>query len=91
MSTDDQREASPETQVRESMALVEALGFIVPQDHVLGTDWHSLSVWESPPMERLKELIRSDAIGAIVMGDAPRGAGTSRKVARMRPLGVVKG
>ncbi|MCH7656047.1 MAG: recombinase family protein [Chloroflexi bacterium] len=73
ISTDDQREISPETQVSEARSLAEHEGFAVPEAYVLGTDWHSLSVWESPPMERLKELIRSGAITALFMYDADRG------------------
>lgn len=49
VSTDDQREISPETQVRESKAMAEREGYVVDPEHVIGTDWHSLSVWESPP------------------------------------------
>mgnify|MGYP001558872923 CR=1 FL=1 len=71
-STDDQKEMSPETQVREGRELAEREGYQVPEEYVLGTDWHSLSVWESPPMERLKELIRSHAIHAIFLYDPDR-------------------
>ena len=73
VSTDDQRETSPETQTREALAFAETEGYNVPQEYVLGTDWHSLSVWESPPMEQLNELIRSEAVKAIFMYDADRG------------------
>ena len=73
VSTDDQREISPDTQVRDALDLAEKEGFHISQEHILGTDWHSLSVRESPAMERLKELIRSRAIQAIFMHDADRG------------------
>lgn len=73
VSTDDQREISPETQVRDAQALAENEGFDISSDYILGTDWHSLSVWDSLAMERLKKLIRSQEIGAIFMYDPDRG------------------
>jgi len=53
--------------------MAEKEGSSIPTDHILGTDWHSLSVWNSPPMEQLKELIRSQAIRTIFMYDPDRG------------------
>lgn len=47
-------------------------GYTVPPENILGTDWHSLSVWDSPPMERLRELIRSEAIDAVFMYNLDR-------------------
>ena len=73
VSTDDQKEISPDTQTGAAMALAERGGYIVPPENIIGTDWHSLSVWESPPMERLKALIRARAIAAVFMYDADRG------------------
>jgi len=73
VSTDDQREASPDTQIQEAVALAQQEGYHVPEEYILGTDWHSLTVWECPPMERLKELIRNRTIHAIFMYDADRG------------------
>ena len=73
VSTDDQKEISPETQIREALALAAAEGYQVPDEYIFGTDWHSLSVWESPPMERLKELIRGRMIKAIFMYHPDRG------------------
>ncbi|MEE9199587.1 MAG: recombinase family protein [Dehalococcoidia bacterium] len=73
VSTDDQREISPDTQIREASALAKQEGYEVPEEYVLGTDWHSLSVWESPPMERLKELVRSRAIQGLFMYEPDRG------------------
>ena len=72
VSTDDQREISPDTQIQESLALAEQQGYYVPSENIIGTDWHSLSVWDSPPMERLKSLIRHKA-NPIFMYDADRG------------------
>ena len=72
-STDDQGETSPDTQIREALALAVKEGYRVPEEYILGTDWHSLSVWESPPMETLKSLIRERAVKAVFMYDTDRG------------------
>ena len=72
VSTDDQREISPETQILEAKAMATADGYAVASEHVIGTGWSSLSVWESPEMERLKELIRSGTVQAVYMYDADR-------------------
>jgi hypothetical protein len=73
VSTEDQKTISPATQRTQALAFAEGEDFQVPEDYILGTDWHSLSVWESPSMERLKALIRSGAVHAIFMYDADRG------------------
>ena len=65
VSTDDQREVSPATQRSEALTLAHQDGFQVPQGFIIGTDWHSLSVWDSPPMNRLRELIRNREIRAV--------------------------
>ena len=44
VSTDDQREISPDTQIGEAMALAEQEGYNVPPENVIGTDWKSLLV-----------------------------------------------
>lgn len=72
VSTDDQLEASPDTQTAESLAMAEWEGFQVPADYIIGTDWGSLSVWDSPPMARLLGLVRSRDISAVFMYDADR-------------------
>ncbi len=81
VSTDDQRETSPDMQVKEAMELAKLEGCQVPEEYILGTDWESLSVWNSPPMETLKELIRSGSIQAVFMYDGDRGP--SRPVHRL--------
>ena len=73
VSTEDQSEISPETQIRESLALAKSEGFDVPVEYILGTDWASLSVWESPTMERIKALVRGRSIQRLYMYDADRG------------------
>ena len=73
VSTDEQRETSPDTQISEAVALARSEGYDVPKEHILGTDWHSMSVWDSPPMEKLKDLIRAKVIGAVFMYEADRG------------------
>ena len=39
VSTDDQRETSPDTQVRAALELARREGYEVPEEYVLGTDW----------------------------------------------------
>ena len=73
VSTDDQREISPDTQTGEALALAEQEGYSVPPENVIGTDWSSLSVWNSPTMGQLKALVLGRAINAIFMYDADRG------------------
>ena len=55
------------------MALARSKNYHVPEEHTLGTDWSSLSSWDSPPMEKLKDLIRAKMIGAVFMYEADRG------------------
>ena len=73
VSTDDQREISPDTQTGEALALAEQEGYSVPTENVIGTDWSSLSVWNSPTMGQLRALVLGRAINAIFMYDADRG------------------
>lgn len=48
-------------------------GYEAPPEYIIGGNWHSLSVWDSPAMERLKDLIRQKAIATIFMYDSDRG------------------
>ncbi len=75
VSTDDQREISPDTQIGEALALAlaEQEGYSVPPENVIGTDWSSLSVWDSPTMGQIKALVQGRSITAIFMYDADRG------------------
>jgi len=72
-STSDQLEISPDTQVKEPSALADQTGYSIPSDYVIGCDWASESFWDSPTMERLKELVRSGDISGIFQYDADRG------------------
>ena len=72
VSGENQLETSPDTQISEALAMAQEEGYSVPSENILGTDWHSLSVWDSPPMEQLKELIRSEAIDAVFMYEPDR-------------------
>ncbi len=72
-STSDQLEISPDTQVKESSALADQTGYSIPSDYVIGCDWASETFWDSPTMERLKELVRFGAISGIFQYDADRG------------------
>ena len=73
VSTDDQKEISPDTQTGAARDLAEQDGYNVSPENIIGTDWGSLSVWDSPEMNRLKALIRDRAIEAVFMYDADRG------------------
>jgi len=72
VSGENQLEISPDTQISEGLAMAQGESCVVPKENILGTDWHSLSVWDSPPMERLKELIRTKAIDVVFMYDPDR-------------------
>ena len=72
ISTDDQREISPNTQIREALALAEQEGYQVPPHHIVGTDWASLEVWHSPPMSKLKELVTGGIVDAVFMYHSDR-------------------
>jgi len=75
VSGDDQLEISPDTQKDAARAQAEQDGYTIPPEYELGCDWGSLSVWDSPEMNRLKVLIRDRAITAVFMYDADRGPG----------------
>ena len=72
VSRDDQKEISPDTQIGEALAMAQAEGFVVPEENILGADWHSLSVWDSPAMEQLKQLIRTQVIQGVFMYEPDR-------------------
>ena len=48
VSTDDQKEISPDAQTSAALALAEQEGCLVPPEYIIGTDWASLSVWDKP-------------------------------------------
>ena len=73
VSTESQVDVSPQTQIHEAQELAESDGCLVPTEHIIGCDWHSLSVWDSPAMEQLKDLIRSGEVHAVYLYDADRG------------------
>ncbi len=41
-------------------------------EQIIGTTWHSLSVWDSPEMTRLRELIQTHLIEALFVYDPDR-------------------
>ena len=71
VSTDSQ-DTSPDTQIADALALAKSEGYSVPPDYVIGVDWHSLSVWSSPAMAKLKDLIAERSIKAVFLHDADR-------------------
>ena len=73
MSQEGQSEISEATQTKESYALAEEKGYNVPDEYILGTEWHSLSVWDSPAFQRVRELVSTGEVGAVFMYDPDRG------------------
>ena len=53
VSTEDQREVSPDTQTGAAMALAEQEGYHVPPEKIIRTDWGSLSVWGSRHLSKM--------------------------------------
>ena len=74
-STKAQTESSPETQIREAREMLEAQGYSVPDDYIIGADWHSLSILDCPQMETLLGWVRHGEIQAIGMYHGDRLAG----------------
>ncbi len=74
-STKAQTESSPETQIREAREMLEAQGYSVPDDYIIGADWHSLSILDCPKMETLLGWVRHGEIQAIGMYHGDRLAG----------------
>ena len=72
VSGSEQLTLSPETQIQEASKLAESEGYTIPPDFIFGTDWHSLSVWDSPPMNRVKELVRSGEVQGVFVYDSDR-------------------
>ena len=75
ISTKAQADMSPETQILEAREMLEAEGYSVPQDRVIGADWHSLAVLDCPEMETLLSWVRHGEIQAIGMYHGDRLAG----------------
>ena len=50
VSTEGQKEISPDTQKDAALCLADQEGYYVPAENVIGADWGSLSVWDSPAM-----------------------------------------
>jgi len=60
-----QMELSPETQVQHARALLEELGFVVPDEYILGADWSSEEIMDCREMRQLLDLLQSGAIHAV--------------------------
>lgn len=75
VSTKAQTDMSPETQILEAREMLEAAGYSVPDDRVIGADWHSLAVLDCPEMETLLGWVRHGEIQAIGMYHGDRLAG----------------
>jgi DNA invertase Pin-like site-specific DNA recombinase len=62
VSTGEQKKVSPQTQINGALELAREDGIEIPPEYILGTDWHSLSFWDSPDIQKLREVIRSQFI-----------------------------
>ena len=76
VSTKGQTDMSPETQIIEAKEMLEDLGYSVPEDRIIGADWHSLAVLDCPAMETLLSWVRQGEIQAIGMYHGDRLAGS---------------
>ena len=68
----DQKTITPDTQTGEALDQAQQEGCQVPEEFIMGTDWGSLSVWESLAMNQLKGLIRTGDVHAVFMYDTDR-------------------
>lgn len=75
VSTRGQLELSPETQIKESRALLESQGYTVPDKYVIGADWHSLDTLQCPQMQTLLGWVSHAEIQAIGMINSDRLSG----------------
>ena len=74
-STKAQLELSPETQIKESRAKLEAEGYVVPDDRIIGAVWHSLDTLECPEMQTLLSWMRQREVQAVGMINSDRLSG----------------
>ena len=65
VSTGDQLDLSPQTQVSDTRNLLNSEGFIVPDEFVLGADWSSPEIMECPEYQQLFRLVDQRRIHAI--------------------------
>jgi site-specific DNA recombinase len=75
VSTRNQLELSPETQIKESRALLEANGYSVPEEYVIGAEWHSLDTLQCPQLQTLLSWVNKGEIQAIGMVNSDRLSG----------------
>ena len=74
-STKAQLELSPETQIKESREKLEAEGYVVPEDRIIGAVWHSLDTLDCPEMQTLLSWMRQGEIQAVGMINSDRLSG----------------
>ena len=75
VSTAAQIDLSPDTQIKESAALLEAEGYSVPKEYIVGADWHSLNTLDCPEMQKLLGWMRTGEIQAVGMINSDRLSG----------------
>ena len=75
VSRPEQLEGSPEDQINQSRALAESEGYTVPDEYVIGADWHSLDTLECPEMQTILGWIRRHEVHGISMINSDRLSG----------------
>ncbi|MCH8870895.1 MAG: recombinase family protein [Chloroflexi bacterium] len=65
VSTGDQLDLSPKTQISDARALLESQGFVVNDNYVLGADWSSPEIKNCPEYQHLFRLVEQRSIHAI--------------------------
>ena len=72
VSTRNQTELSPESQVERVRAKLEQEGYLIPPDRILKADWTSMDLFTCPEMRRLQGWIRNREIQALGVLDRDR-------------------
>ena len=75
ISTRSQLELSPETQIKEARVLLEAQGYTVPEEYIIGAEWHSLDTLRCPQLQTLLSWVNQSKIQAIGMINSDRLSG----------------
>jgi len=72
VSTQDQRELSLDGQVERVKTKLEGLGYQVPPDMILKTDWTSLDLYSCPPFQQLQQWVKTRQVAALGVLDRDR-------------------
>jgi len=72
VSTEGQKELSLDGQVERAKAKLESLGYQVPPDNILKTDWTSLDLYSCPQFRQLQQWVKAKEIQALGVLDRDR-------------------